>query len=94
MTSPAGAERQIRSTQPQTPPFGQPSQQARSAAVAELFDALEGLLIAYQALPDEDRAQRWAGDADRITGEVARHLCTARTRLARSYPQPDAGPAT
>jgi hypothetical protein len=89
MTSPAGAERQIRSAQPIPS-----SQQARSSAVAELFDALEGLLIAYQALPDEDRAQRWAGDADRITGEVARHLCTARTRLARSYPQPEAGPAT
>ena len=68
--------------------------QARSSAVAELFDALEGLLIAYQALPDEDRAQRWSGDADRITGEVARHLCAARSRLARSYPQPGAGPAT
>lgn len=89
MTSPAGAERQTRSAQ-QVPS----SQQAREAAVAELFGALEGLLIAYQALPDEDRARRWSGDADRITGEVARHLCTARTRLARSYPQPDAGPAT
>ena len=89
MTSPAGAERQIRSSQ-QIPS----SQLARSAAVAELFDALEGLLIAYQALPEEDRARRWSGDADRITGEVARHLCTARTRLARTYPQPDSGPAT
>ncbi len=89
MTSPAGAERQIRSSQ-QVPP----SQQARSAAVAELFGALEGLLIAYQALPDADRAERWSGDADRITGEVARHLCTARTRLARTHPQPEAGPAT
>ena len=67
---------------------------ARSSAVAELFDALEGLLIAYQALPDADRTQRWSGDADRITGEVARHLCTARARLARSYPRSDAGPAT
>jgi hypothetical protein len=94
MTSPAGAERQTRSEKQQIPPFWQPAQQARSAAVAELFDALEGLLIAYQALPDDERAQRWSGDADRITGEVARHLCTARTRLARSYPQPDAGPAT
>ena len=58
---------------------------ARSAAVADLFDALEGLLIAYQALPDEDRAQRWSGDADRITGEIARHLGTARSRLASTF---------
>ncbi len=83
MTSPAGGDHRTRSLQ-----------QARSSAVAELFDALEGLLIAYQALPAADRAQRWSGDADRITGEVARHLCAARTRLARTCPQPDSGPAT
>ncbi len=58
---------------------------ARTAAVADLFDALEGLLISYQALPDEARAQRWSGDADRITGEIARHLGTARTRLASTF---------
>lgn len=63
---------------------------ARSAAVADLFDALEGLLISYQALPDdEDRAQRWSGDADRITGEIARHLGTARTRLASTFAPPE-----
>jgi len=61
---------------------------ARSAAVADLFDALEGLLIAYNALSDEDRAQRWSGDADRITGEVARHLGTARSRLASTLVPP------
>jgi hypothetical protein len=71
------------------------SHDARSAAVAELFDALEGLLISYHALPDGERTQRWSGDADRITGEVARHLGVARSRLARVCPQPDAGgPAT
>ena len=80
MTSQAGAARRTRT-----------SHDARSAAVAELFDALEGLLIAYHALPDGERTQRWSGDADRITGEVARHLCTARSRLARVCPQPEAG---
>lgn len=63
-----------------------PAANARTAAVADLFDALEGLLIAYHALPDSDRAQRWSGDADRITGEVARHLGTARSRLERTRP--------
>lgn len=61
---------------------------ARTAAVADLFDALEGLLISYHALSDEDRAQRWSGDADRITGEIARHLGTARTRLSSTFAPP------
>jgi hypothetical protein len=58
---------------------------ARSAAVADLFDALEGLLITYQALPSDERARRWSGDADRITGEVARQLGAARARLASTF---------
>ena len=63
---------------------------ARTAAVADLFAALEGLLISYSALPDEDRERRWSGDADRITGEVARHLGTARTRLGSTVAPPAA----
>jgi hypothetical protein len=62
--------------------------QARSSAVAELFDALEGLLIVYQSLPTEDRDRRWSGDAERITGEVARHLCAARTRISSTFGPP------
>jgi hypothetical protein len=57
----------------------------RAATVADLFDALEGLLISYHALPDDDRTARWSGDADRITGEIARHLGAARTRLASTF---------
>jgi hypothetical protein len=56
----------------------------RSAAIADLFDALEGLMIHYGALPDAERAARRAADADRITGEVARHLEVARRRIAAS----------
>ena len=75
------------------------SANARLAAVSELFDALEALLIAYQALPSADRAERWSGDAERITGEVARHLGTARSRISstfepRAESQARSGPAT
>jgi hypothetical protein len=57
----------------------------RSAAVAELFDALEGLMVAYHALPEHERAQQWSADADRITGDVGRHLSTARTRISSTF---------
>jgi hypothetical protein len=62
-----------------------PAATTRTQVVADLFDALEGLLIAYHALPEQDRAQRWSGDADRITGLVARHLAAARTRLSSTF---------
>lgn len=58
-------------------------------AVGDLFAALEGLLISYQALPDGEREQRWAAEADRITGAIALHLSTARGRIAaRPGPAP------
>src|SRR3954452_19364864 len=69
------------------PPAQGPS--SRSAAVGELFAALEGLMISYHALPEGEREQRWATDAELITGAVALHLSTARTRIStRGLPRP------
>ncbi|GAA4706475.1 hypothetical protein GCM10023215_53620 [Pseudonocardia yuanmonensis] len=59
--------------------------ESRSAAIADLLGALEELTAAYRGLPDSERAGRCCTDADRITAEVARHLFTARTRLASDY---------
>ncbi|MCO1660660.1 hypothetical protein [Pseudonocardia humida] len=76
------------------PPAPGPS--GRAAAVGDLFAALEGLLISYQALPDEQRDTRWDAEAELITGAVALHLSTARGRIAaRSVPSapPRAVPA-
>ncbi|WP_214402716.1 hypothetical protein [Pseudonocardia lacus] len=67
------------------PPASGPT--GRSAAVGDLFAALEGLLISYQALPDDERETRWDAEAELITGAVALHLSTARGRIAaRSTP--------
>jgi hypothetical protein len=64
-----------------------PGPSSRSTAVGDLFAALEGLLISYQALPDGDREARWDAEAELITGAVALHLSTARGRIAaRSGP--------
>ncbi len=64
-----------------------PVPSSRSAAVGDLFAALEGLLISYQTLPDGEREARWHAEAERITGAVALHLSTARSRIAaRSGP--------
>jgi|KBSSwiStaDraftv2_1062776.scaffolds.fasta_scaffold5982314_1 hypothetical protein len=57
----------------------------RAAAIADLLSSLEVVLISCQVLPDADRESAWHADADRITGEVARHLATARARLSPSY---------
>jgi hypothetical protein len=54
----------------------------RYAAIAALFTALETLISDYQSAPEHERVQRWSDDADRITGEVARHLAIARARLS------------
>jgi len=74
------------------PPAPGPS--GRSAAVGDLFAALEGLLIAYQALPDDQRETRWDAEADLITGAVALHLSTARGRIAARPGPPRLGPGT
>ncbi len=42
-------------------------------------------MISYQALPEAEQARQRATDADRITGEVARHLNVARARLSATF---------
>jgi hypothetical protein len=69
-----------------------PGPGSRSAAVADLFAALEGLLISYQALPDAEREGRWDAEAELITGAVALHLSTARSRIAAGSRPPGARP--
>jgi hypothetical protein len=66
-------------------PHPTPSQ-ARAAAIAELFAALETLLRSYQDVPDSEREDRLAGDADLITGEIARRLAIARAGMSHTFP--------
>lgn len=62
---------------------------ARAAAVDELLSALDNVVRHHRG-PHRDsdldaehaRADRYSADAERITGEVARHLNAARVRLA------------
>ena len=61
------------------------AENARSAVIADLLDALADLTTSYRDLPDPDRVGRCTEDADRITAEVARHLFAARTRLSSAY---------
>lgn len=61
------------------------AENARSAAVGELLDALQELTATYLALPESERIARCTAEADKITAEVARHLFTARTRLSSAY---------
>jgi hypothetical protein len=62
------------------------SSQARAAAIAELFAALDDVLRFYRAVPEDEREERWAADADLITGEIARRLAVARACISRSSP--------
>ena len=64
----------------------------RHEAIAELFGAMSALLATYSSMADGDRVRCWSADAERITGEVARALSTARTRLSSTIPAPTAGP--
>jgi hypothetical protein len=59
-----------------------PHSTSRYAAIAALFAALEELTDDYRSLPDSEHVRRWSEDADRITGEVARHLAVARARIS------------
>jgi hypothetical protein len=59
---------------------------AKAAAITELFAALETLLASYKSVPDDEREDRLAADADLITGELARRLAVARARA--SHPSP------
>jgi hypothetical protein len=58
----------------------------RSVAIQDLFAALEDLMIRYGTLPEAERRARWSTDAERITGEIARHLHGARHRIAVAGP--------
>jgi hypothetical protein len=40
------------------------------------------LMSDYRSSPEGERVQRWSEDAERITGEVARHLAIARARIS------------
>ena len=60
---------------------------ARAGVITDLLRSVENVVVAYAALPDEERADRLAQDADRITGEISRQLHVARVRLAAS-PRP------
>jgi acetylglutamate kinase len=64
----------------------------RHEAVAELLDAMSELLTVYGSIADGDRVRCWGADAERITGEVARALSAARTRLSSTIPAPVIGP--
>jgi uncharacterized membrane protein len=55
---------------------------SRYVAIAALFAALEELMSDYRSSPEDERVQRWSEDAERITGEVARHLAIARARIS------------
>ena len=59
-----------------------PHSPSRYAAVAALFAALEKLIDEYRSLPEAEHVRRWSEDADRITGEVARHLAVARAHTS------------
>jgi hypothetical protein len=59
-----------------------PQQTSRYVAVADLFTALDELMSNYRSSPEGERVKRWSADAERITGEVARHLAVARARIA------------
>jgi hypothetical protein len=55
---------------------------SRYVAIAALFTALEELMCDYHSSPEGECVQRWSEDAERITGEVARHLAIARARIS------------
>lgn len=65
---------------PTPPPTGRP-RTTRAAAAADLLDALQYLVLEYSAMTADERAAHLHDDADRITGQVARHLDIARQRL-------------
>ena len=62
-----------------------PGAAARHAAVTELFEALHGLMTVYESVPEDQQPARWAADAERITGQVGRHLAAARGRLSTTF---------
>jgi hypothetical protein len=55
----------------------------RSDTAAEPLNQLRALVLSYRTLPAPERAARLDRDAERITGDIARHLTAAREKLAR-----------
>lgn len=55
---------------------------ARTAAIEELFVAIEAVIAAYRSLPDAERDDRMSTDAALITGEIARRLAVVRARIS------------
>lgn len=53
----------------------------RADAVATLLSQLEDLVVTYAGIGENERGQRLAEDADRITGEVAQALQAARRKI-------------
>ena len=64
--------------------------QTRAAAINELFATLDDLLRSYRSVPDDEREDRLAADADLITGEIARRLAIARATMSHTFPHPAA----
>ena len=62
--------------------------QTRAAAITELFAALDNLLRSYRSMPDDERDNRLAANADLITGEIARRLAVARAAMSHTFPHP------
>ena len=62
--------------------------QTRAAAITELFAALDNMLCSYRSVPDDERDDRLAADADLITGEIARRLAVARAAMSHTFPHP------
>jgi hypothetical protein len=60
--------------------------EGRTAAVEELFVALDAVMHTYRTLPDHERDQRMSLDAAVITGEIARRLALARSRISADRP--------
>lgn len=68
-----------------------PASTTRHATVSDLFDALEAMVVVYRSVPLDSQPRRWSDDAERITGDVARHLRAARDRLSATIPTTSSG---
>ena len=60
--------------------------EARTAAVEELFVALDAVMHCYRSLPGDERDERMSADAVLMTGEIARQLAVARARVSADRP--------
>jgi hypothetical protein len=60
--------------------------QSRHAAIADLLDGLEEIVVFYRSIPAGDQVQRWSDDAELVTGDLARQLSKARKKLFATIP--------